>query len=222
LCCNCDPKSNVKITNLTQAVTLFDESGNDYSAIEMIEEDSKMRFETYDSAKFPCLFPGTQVTFKIPVRFFRNKKTNRTNRTLGLQPFFKVSINDSEEIQVPRHFLVAFFPNNIDKKGSVAICVEQEEKIASKFELRAEALWNVLVYLGYMNNKTINQQFDLPPATVFLDNGHLVCVLNEYCKDLVDNALWEDLQNGRKVFLPRADYVLFANGNTDKYVVLTK
>lgn len=218
LCVNCNENVRVKVKTITQASMLFNETENDYKQVMEYEEDTKMRFESFDASKgFTCLFPGTEIEFKIPVRFFRNRKTGKTQRTLGFQKFFKIVLND-EEIQIPIAYLLPFFSHSLNAKGNIGILVEQEDKIGSKFEFNTNALFELVVYAGYSNNKQVNSEFKLPNAPLMLVDTKLVCIPNERCDDLPEH-LWEDV-NGRKVFLRHATYILIQN--KDQYVVLTK
>lgn len=199
---------------------LFNESENDYKKIvEEFEEDTKMRFETLEAGKkFLCLFPGTQINFKIPVRFFKNRKTNKTQRTLGLQQFFKIELNE-EEIQIPIKMLTPFFSSSINSKGGIGIMAEQEEKLSSKFKYNPKALYELLTYAGYINSKSVNDRFILPKATLTMEDNKLICI-GSFLSEDADNELWTEFGSNRKILLARSNHILFKN--KESFTILIK
>ena len=218
LCANSDPKSRCSITNIIQASTLFKESENDYKNVEMFDENSTMRFESFEP-KFPGIFPGTKLEFKIPVRFFTNRKEKTIKRTLGLQKFFKVLIN-GVDYQIPRSFLAKFFTSSLDAKGNIGIVVDKEEKISSKFECNPNVLMELLNYIGFIKNKRINSAFEMPEAILFIDDGKLTCVPNKNGSFVFKHELWEDIAE-KKVLLPRVEYLVVNTGSSN-YIILSK
>lgn len=198
LCYNYFIKSNFKITNLTQASTLYEMYDNDYNKIDIPDDERALRFTTLN-AQHNCILDNFILQWKIPVGFFRLE--GKTKVTLAGTAYCILKIKN-DEFKIPRLIFIKFFKESL-VKGRL-IC-DSTDELKSKFNLNNfEALEETLNYIGYEKNLKYSN-VTLPEHRYYVEDNLIYSIGNNLI--LEEQDFWVEITSSKYVLLPNINYI---------------
>lgn len=201
--CCCAKKNGKSIRNITQAYALYKLYENDYSKIDELEEDEKLRW-TLLNGQHSYLLPGYSIKWYIPVSFF--SKNGERFVTLSGSSYAKMEVN-GETFKIPRRLFLNFFK---DSMVHGRIIGPDTEYIRSCFDLGdREALMHALNFIGYHDHAGLRE---IPiPRIIYAQDDKIFCSKNPH------SIYWKSLSDHLYVLLPHCNYVPLCPRDDDEY-----
>lgn len=195
-----------RIVNLTQANTLFSLYDGDFRKVKLDEDSRRPRFTTLTtgghSQSFTSLVKGFEMTWKIPVSFFRDEK-GESKVTLSGTPFCILEIF-GETTSIPRKLYTKFFRPSME---NFKLIKDSTDEIKSCFNFNdGETLRQILQYCGFEFKKEL-RDIPLPESHALEDNK--VCIYGSGLEEIIKNneIYWEKINDFKYILLPRCNYI---------------
>lgn len=213
---NTNDGSSVRIKNLQQAYTLYGLYENDYTKVELAEESDRLRFSMMDHVQHGFLFPGFQVSWKLPVSFFRRDGVTYATLSGNSYALFRLDCMERTGdgwVKVPRAVYLRFLQHAMTQ-GRL-ICTDTEA-IKNAFDLNnADAGKCLLEYLGYQPRADLTN-IEVPIGNAFIHHGKVAVAPRN-----ADVPLYWTSEGPLLVLLPRADYIPWVvNGHPEAVTAL--